>query len=303
MKRRKLILLSLSVILVLLTTFTVSYAWFTSATKAEATNISAKVQDIDKSILLSKNGIDYHAEINVNDRLSGKKMNPVQIAGDNQFTLLDGTAGDPAKDYISVTFYFKVSGLQKDSYLSMELDSILYQSTDHPRTLAQAFRNNPNLKEVIVHLGEALSMEVTPNGKATVTDLDNNTSQEVLMTKSKYYRFSLDNPSNEAGRDALFYYNNIKGLTGTPEELTIPTNYFNKYESTNLYGTKYFTNLSEEPKSRSAKVNLLELEKDKDYDFQLTFNFFLEGWDIDCFSFLAEQTFSTDLIFSLTDKE
>ena len=288
--KKKVIFLGSALALIIASLSTATYAWFLSNTTADANNITGSAQSLDEAIFISKDGATWRAKVDVSDIMSNTILNPVQISGDNQFSLLDNTPGSSSRDYASVTLYFKVMDVSEDSVFNMVVDADIEESRDHPTLVADCFIGRPGQRQVIVHLGEALAMEVTPT-----TNADKN-----YLANSRYIKFGDDRDTN--GRNAIYYYNNYMGYTGTANEIEMPDNYMDKYDEDSLFGSKYYTP-SQQDYLESEKIPLFELQAGTNYEFSLTFNFYLEGWDIDCFSVLSGKGFEANLNFELVKKE
>ena len=286
--KKKMIALALSTIFVVASASTATYAWYISNTSASASEIKGEADSKTELILISKDGFDWKAKLDISDLISNSNLNPVQISGDNSYKLLNNETATKDKDYASFTLYFKVMDLDYDATFDLSLNALLPESTEHPKLIAPVYRNNPTRRDLIVHLAEALAIEVTP-----ATDAD-----KAVMSSSKYYKFCSDRDID--GRDAIYYYNNYMGLTGD-DMIALPDGYNDNYESDTLYGTTVISQGGAPVESR--KVTLFDINATDNLEFKLTFNFYLEGWDIDCFSVITGKTFETALNFDLTRKE
>jgi hypothetical protein len=141
-------------------------------------------------------------------------------------------------------------------------------------------------KKVTVGLQDVLAMNIndvaTFPTDATATKTDGITSP----LNGKAYRYKAETPT---AADAVTYYNNLLG-----EDLVRPTTgYTDQYADTTIMGGEGATDFT-----------LYTLgETQRSAVFGLTFTFFIDGWDYQCFNAVAESSFATGTFeFSVVKK-
>jgi hypothetical protein len=273
---RKLALSAAAMGVAALSVTTTTYAWFTSNSEATASNVSGTVINAGEgNLLVSTDAITWGktATFAANNTL----LKPVHVnAAANTYTDEKGTAvTDGTKSY---TVYFNVSNVAKGSSVHMKVNLSGFSDAVEQTLLADAGTDKDAKagNKVTVGLQDVLAMNINdvatfPTG-ATATKTDGITSP----LNGKAYRYKAETPT---AADAVTYYNNLLG-----EDLVRPTTgYTDQYAETTLMGAEGATNFT-----------LYTLgENERSAVFGLTFTFFIDGWDYQCFNAVADSFFTT----------
>lgn len=273
---RKLALSAAAMGVAALSVTTTTYAWFTSNSTATASNVSGTVIDAGEgNLLVSTDAITWGKTATF--AANTIKLKPVHVnAAANTYTDEKGTAvTDGVKSY---TVYFNVSNVAAGSSVHMKVNLSGFSDAVQQTLLADAGTSEEAKagKKVTVGLQDVLAMNINdvatfPEG-ATATKTADITSP----LNGKAYRYKAE---SEAAADAVTYYNNLLG-----ETISRPgTGYTDQYASTTLMGA-----------TEATDFTLYTLGDDqRSAVFGLTFTFFIDGWDYQCFNAVAESLFTT----------
>jgi hypothetical protein len=283
---RKLALSAAAMGVAALSVTTTTYAWFTSNSTATASNVSGTVVDAGEgNLLVSTDAIHWGktATFAANDTL----LKPVHVnATAGTFTDEKGqpvTGG--VKEY---TVYFNISNVAAGSSVHMKVNLSDFSEKVEQTLLADAGTSEEAKagKKVKVGLQDVLAMnikdkETFPEG-ATATKTEGITS----LVKGKNYRYQAE---PEASADAVTYYNNLLG----GEPISRPDDYASQYAETTIMGA-----------TEATDFTLYTLgETQRSAVFGLTFTFFIDGWDYQCFNAVADSLFRTGTFeFSVVKK-
>lgn len=283
---RKLALSAAAMGVAALSVTTTTYAWFTSNSTATASNVSGTVIDAGEgNLLVSTDAITWGKTATF--AANTTKLKPVHVnAAANTYTDEKGTAvTDGVKSY---TVYFNVSNVAAGSSVHMKVNLSGFSDAVQQTLLADAGTSEEAKagKKVTVGLQDVLAMNINdvatfPEG-ATATKTADITSP----LNGKAYRYKAE---SEAAADAVTYYNNLLG-----ETISRPgTGYTDQYASTTLMGA-----------TEATDFTLYTLGDDqRSAVFGLTFTFFIDGWDYQCFNAVAESLFTTGTFeFSVVKK-
>jgi predicted ribosomally synthesized peptide with SipW-like signal peptide len=265
---RKLALSAAAMGVAALSVTTTTYAWFTSNSEATASNVSGTVIDAGEgNLLVSTDAIHWGktATFGTNTNL----LKPVHVnAAANTYTDEKGTAvTDGTKSY---TVYFNISNVAAGSSVHMKVNLDGFSKKVEQTLLADAGTSDDAKagNKVTVGLEDVLAMNIKdvatfPEG-ATAAKTEGITSP----LNGKNYRYQAE---QEASADAVTYYNNLLG----GEPISRPTTgYTEQYASTTIMGGEGATDFP-----------LYTLgENERSAVFGLTFTFFIDGWDYQCFS-------------------
>lgn len=284
---RKLALSAAAMGVAALSVTTTTYAWFTSNSTATASNVSGTVIDAGEgNLLVSTDAKTWGktATFGANDT----KLKPVHVnASANTYTDEKGTAvNDGVKSY---TVYFNISNVAAGSSVHMKVNLSGFSAAVEQTLLADAGTSEEAKagKKVTVGLQDVLAMNINdvatfPTG-ATATKTDGITSP----LSGKAYRYKAE---TAVAADAVTYYNNLLG-----ETISRPTTGYNDQydETTTLMGA-----------TEATDFTLYTLGTDqRSAVFGLTFTFFIDGWDYQCFNAVAESLFTTGTFeFSVVKK-
>lgn len=283
---RKLALSAAAMGVAALSVTTTTYAWFTSNSTATASNVSGTVIDAGEgNLLVSTDAITWGKTATF--AANTIKLKPVHVnAAANTYTDEKGTAvTDGVKSY---TVYFNVSNVAAGSSVHMKVNLSGFSDAVQQTLLADAGTSEEAKagKKVTVGLQDVLAMNINdvatfPEG-ATATKTADITSP----LNGKAYRYKAE---SEAAADAVTYYNNLLG-----ETISRPgTGYTDQYASTTLMGA-----------TEATDFTLYTLgDEQRSAVFGLTFTFFIDGWDYQCFNAVAESLFTTGTFeFSVVKK-
>jgi hypothetical protein len=274
---RKLALSAAAMGVAALSVTTTTYAWFTSNSTATASNVSGTVIDAGEgNLLVSTDAIHWgkSATFAANPTL----LKPVHL-NPTAGTFTD-EKGQPVtggvKEY---TVYFNISNVAAGSSVHMKVNLDGFSAKVEQTLLADAGTSEDAKagKKVTVGLEDVLAMNIkdvaTFPERATATKTEGITSP----LNGKNYRYQAE---QEASADAVTYYNNLLG----GEPISRPTTgYTEQYASTTIMGGEGATDFT-----------LYTLgETQRSAVFGLTFTFFIDGWDYQCFNAVAESYFTT----------
>jgi predicted ribosomally synthesized peptide with SipW-like signal peptide len=281
---RKLALSAAAMGVAALSVTTTTYAWFTSNSTATASKVSGTVVDAGEgNLLVSTDAITWSSKATF--AANNTLLSPVQVkASDNSYTNLDGQDGlSGTKSY---TVYFNVSNVAKGSSVHMKVNLSGF-STAVPQTLLADAGTADGAKAgqtVTVGLEDVLAMTITdknlPNN-ATATQTEGIKSP----LSGKAYRYKEETPVDA---DAVVYYNNLLG-----KEIARPNDYASQYAETTLMGGTDATDF----------ILYTLGEEQTNAVFGLTFTFFIDGWDYQCFNAVANSAFTEGAFeFSIVKK-
>ena len=274
---RKLALSAAAMGVAALSVTTTTYAWFTSNSTATASNVSGTVIDAGVgNLLVSTDAITWGktATFAANDTL----LKPVHVnATAGTFTDENGqpvTGG--VKEY---TVYFNVSNVAKGSSVHMKVNLSGFSAKVEQTLLADAGTSKEAKagNKVTVGLEDVLAMNIKDVATWPTDATATKTADITSPLSGKNYRYQAE---TAVAADAVTYYNNLLGETISRPAAEA---YDNQYASTTLKGTEGatdFTLITLGTGERSAV-------------FGLTFTFFIDGWDYQCFNAVADSLFTT----------
>lgn len=283
---RKLALSAAAMGVAALSVTTTTYAWFTSNSTATASDVSGTVIDAGEgNLLVSTDAITWGktATFAANDTL----LKPVHVnAAANTYTDEKGTAvTDGVKSY---TVYFNVSNVAAGSSVHMKVNLSGFSDAVQQTLLADAGTSEEAKagKKVTVGLQDVLAMNINDVASFPAEATATKTADITSPLNGKAYRYKAEEAT---AADAVIYYNNLLG-----EDLHRPTTgYTDQFADTTLMGA-----------TEATDFTLYTLgEKDRSAVFGLTFTFFIDGWDYQCFNAVAESLFKTGTFeFSVVKK-
>ncbi len=267
---KKLALSAVTMGVAAVTVTTTTYAWFTANQSATATGINADVTAADEgNLMVSKTGTAGSWGPSISFGTSGVTMMPVQRTATGYKTL-DGE-NDTTGVFLTYTVYFNVSDLpSQGGELYMSLGDMAF-SQSKSMTLLQDAGTDPSAKngqQVTVSLADVLNMQVKKVADVTGVGYTENT-----------YRYLAETNANAVGPDALTYYNNVMHLE-TPLER--PTSNYT-FGATALY-----TPAANEASATYNEIKLADVSSST-ATFGMTFTFFIDGWDAQCFNAIGGQ--------------
>lgn len=271
---KKLALSAVTMGVAALTVTTTTFAWFTSNTSATASSIKATTVGAGEgNLLISTDAKNWATSATLDDH-SATKLAPTQLKN-GEFKELDGTTGNSANT-VSYTLYFSVSNVAKGAKIQMNLSDLKFGADTEPtyeqKLLADAGADAKAGSKVSVKYGDVLAMRIADAAlpeDATATAQENQPGT-LFASGAKNYRYRAEDTS---GADAVTYYNNILG-----KEISRPgandTDY--KFETTYL-------------STADSKIDIYQLGAEQDSAvFGLTFTFFIDGWDAQCFNAVSQ---------------
>ena len=271
---KKLALSAVTMGVAALTVTTTTFAWFTSNTSATASSIKATTVGAGEgNLLISTDGKNWATSATLDDH-SATKLAPTQLKN-GEFKELDGTTGNSANT-VSYTLYFSVSNVAKGAKIQMNLSDLKFGADTEPtyeqKLLADAGADAKAGSKVSVKYGDVLAMRIAEAALPSdaTTQAQENQPGTLFASGAKNYRYRAEDTS---GADAVTYYNNILG-----QDIHRPgvddTDY--KFETTYL-------------STADSKIDVYQLGADQDSAvFGLTFTFFIDGWDAQCFNAVSQ---------------
>jgi hypothetical protein len=275
---KKLALSAVTMGVAALTVTTTTFAWFTSNTSATASSIKATTVGAGEgNLLISTDGKNWATTATLADH-SATKLAPTQLKN-GEFKELDGTTGNSANT-VSYTLYFSVSNVAKGAKIQMNLSDLKFGADTEPtisqKLLADAGADAKAGSKVSVKYGDVLAMRIAEAALPSdaTTQAQENQPGTLFANGAKNYRYREEDLS---GADAVTYYNNILG-----KEISRPgandTDY--KFETTYL-------------STADSKIDIYQLGEQQDSAvFGLTFTFFIDGWDAQCFNAVSQGSIS-----------
>ena len=274
---RKLALSAAAMGVAALSVTTTTYAWFTSNSDATASNVSGTVRDAGEgNLLVSTDAKNWGktATFGTNTNL----LKPVHVnAAANTYTDEKGTAvTDGTKSY---TVYFNISNVAAGSSVHMKVNLDGFSAAVEQTLLADAGKSEEAKagKKVTVGLQDVLAMNINDVAEFPTGATATKTADITSPLSNKAYRYKAE---TEVAADAVTYYNNLLG-----EHISRPaTGYTDQYDNTQtLMGA-----------TEATDFTLYTLGDDqRSAVFGLTFTFFIDGWDYQCFNAVAESSFAT----------
>lgn len=308
---RKLALSAATLALTALTAVSSTYAWFVTNATATASNLTGTVKSAGGNLMIGKisgdNNYSYsktQALDNVTswttkltlDKDSDALLQPVTYdANVNAFKILEaGKNTTVAADdtmIVRQTVWFSVDSLPQNENgytLTVKMSGLAQDpSTGKNQTLAVSDVKDTSLKDLgvsarTIQLTDVLACKITsvalPDG---VSD----------SGAGKSYKWSEE--KTDTG-DAVIYYNNIYGLEGE-KALVRP-------ESTN-FETTYLSDTTDTALDLVTLNGFADAETNALYQFGITFEFYIDGWDYQCYNAVGGQKFdSLALEFNLSAK-
>jgi hypothetical protein len=271
---KKLALSAVTMGVAALTVTTTTFAWFTSNTSATASSIKATTVGAGEgNLLISTDGKNWATTAKLTDH-SSTQLAPTQLKN-GEFKDLDGTSN--SANTVSYTLYFSVSNVAKGAKIQMNLSDLKFGADTEPtisqKLLADAGSTAKAGSTVSVKYGDVLAMrieEAVLPSDATAQAQEGQPGTLFANNGAKNYRYRAEDLS---GADAVTYYNNILG-----KEIERPgandTDY--KFETTYL-------------STADSKIDIYQLGAEQDSAvFGLTFTFFIDGWDAQCFNAVSQ---------------
>lgn len=312
---KKLFISILSLIIAVLIFGTVTYAWFSIATTNIVHNISLGISSGDK-FQISLDGINYSKTIPSEDILKaiGNKLDLKDVTTTNG---IDFSKGGPEEkeeavanvDYISLTFYFRTSGYERNVYLVENVSQLarFEENVEGTYVISKGinwkadvtFRNGINPTEDIVNVGErdvyyaANAVRVGFVEEKIVENVLDVREEEQLTRKI----FDLsDNEIRGYGTSfgSLDYYNvkhnkDIQPPALIPETVT-KLSEFDEYVP--------YIPLDDNSKILELiKTNSRNESGDYYYQGRVKINIWIEGWDADCFNAILRDSLMIQLKF------
>lgn len=274
---KKLALSAVTMGVAALTVTTTTFAWFTSNTSATASSIKATTVGAGEgNLLISTDAKNWATSATLADH-SATKLAPTQLV-DGQFKDLDGTSN--SANTVSYTLYFSVSNVAKGAKIQMNLSDLKFGANEEPtyqqKLLADAASTAKAGSTVSVKYGDVLAMRIE---EAVLPSDATAQAQEgqpgtLFVSGAKNYRYRAEDAS---GADAVTYYNNILG-----KEIVRPTEGQGDYK----FETTYLS-------TADSKIDIYQLGEEQDSAvFGLTFTFFIDGWDAQCFNAVSQGSIS-----------
>lgn len=284
---RKLALSAAAMGVAALSVTTTTYAWFTSNSTATASNVSGTVINAGEGNLLVSTDAKTWGK-SATFAANTTKLKPVHVnAAANTYTDEKGAnVPDGVKSY---TIYFNVSNVAAGSSVHMKVNLSGFSSAVEQTLLADAGTSDEAKagKKVTVGLEDVLAMNINDVAEFPTGATATKTADITSPLSNKAYRYKAE---TEVAADAVEYYNNLLG-----EHITRPTTgYTDQYDNTTtLMGA-----------TEATDFTLYTLGTDqRSAVFGLTFTFFIDGWDYQCFNAVAESLFTTGTFeFSVVKK-
>lgn len=276
---KKLALSAVTMGVAALTVTTTTFAWFTSNTSATASSIKATTVGAGEgNLLISTDAKNWATSATLTDH-SATKLAPTQLIN-GEFKELDGTT-DNSANTVSYTLYFSVSNVAKGAKIQMNLSDLKFGADTEPtyqqKLLADAGSTAKAGSTVSVKYGDVLAMrieEAALPSDATTTAQEGQPGTLFANNGAKNYRYRAEDLS---GADAVTYYNNILG-----KEIVRPTEGQGDYK----FETTYLS-------TADSKIDIYQLGEEQDSAvFGLTFTFFIDGWDAQCFNAVSQGSIS-----------
>ena len=308
---RKLALSAVTMGVAALTVTSTTYAWYTSNATATASTITGTAKAADGNLLIGKNSGDtssYSTTQTIDnvsswatsltfDTNNNAKLEPVTYDSTNSKWVKIGggsinSTDAPETAIVRQTVWFNIdslSGSSTDYYLSVTMSGLTQNPTNGKTQKlsvsdeADKELNKITVKSRTVNLTDVLACRITPVSLPS--------GVTATGANSLAYKYTTENATEG---DAVVYYNNVYGLTGD-KGLTRPTDYETSTYSDRLFNTN--------------KVNLFTLKgfddtaSEQNYRFGVTFEFYIDGWDYQCYNAIGGQSFAgLSLEFNLTPK-
>ena len=270
---KKLALSAVTMGVAALTVTTTTFAWFTSNTSATASSIKATTVGAGEgNLLISTDAKNWATSATLDDH-SATKLAPTQLV-EGQFKDLEGTGN--SANTVSYTLYFSVSNVAKGAKIQMNLSDLKFGADTEPtyqqKLLADAASTAKAGSTVSVKYGDVLAMRIADAAlpQDATTQAQENQPGTLFASGAKNYRYRAEDLS---GADAVTYYNNILG-----KEIVRPTEGQGDYK----FETTYLS-------TADSKIDIYQLGEEQDSAvFGLTFTFFIDGWDAQCFNAVSQ---------------
>jgi len=272
---RKLALSAAAMGVAALSVTTTTYAWFTSNSTATASKVSGTVRDAGEgNLLVSTDAKNWGKTATFAE--TNTLLKPVHVnAAANTYTDENGqTVADGVKKY---TVYFNISNVAAGSSVHMKVNLSGFSDAVEHTLLADAGTSEEAKagKKVTVGLQDVLAMNINDVAEFPTGATATKTADITSPLSGKAYRYKAE---TAVAADAVTYYNNLLG-----GNLVRPTTgYTDQYADTTLMG------------ATATDFTLYTLgETQRSAVFGLTFTFFIDGWDYQCFNAVADSLFTT----------
>jgi len=258
---KKLALSAVTMGVAALSVTTTTYAWFTSNSEASATGIKAETKAADANLLISKDGAAGTWKTSIAFDSNDLKLTPAQyVSGENG----GWKALDKSTDAVVLTYtvHFHVDSIPTSgSELVVKLNNMTFgdKATQTFAVAAGEGEANAAGKTVEVGLEDVLALNVAKSADVT----------GVTFTEANYRYLAEDS----TGADAVTYYNNVFGYESTDD------NFIKRPETGYTFSDTVLNN-----GSAANEVKLADIAGNTQAEFAITFTFFMDGWDYQCFN-------------------
>ncbi len=263
---------------------TTTYAWFTANSKATASNVTATTTNTDGNLLISLDKSTWRTSVDFSTYSATAHLTPVQrsTTGFRTLTGESDISENLTTQYVwQQTVYFRISDFDiasgKKLNIKLKLsDDFATTAATNAQTLLASDGVNAAGATVNPKLEEALNLQIKQGDSSAVTG---------VTYTSATHRFLAEDTTNG---DALTYYNNL--LTPSTNLSRPLTNY--DFATTNLCTITAGSPSDTRTMNEVVIASVASSQTRTDVVFGVTFTFFLDGWDAQCYNALAGTTIS-----------